>query len=64
MERPKILPLPGNSSREGNFYEEQRPASGYEWPGPADQGLDQTTNGAPTAPDPMPFKIIDTNGGR
>jgi len=30
----------------------------------ADLGIDQSTNGAPTAPNPMPFKIIDTNGGR
>lgn len=64
MERPRILPLPGNSVREGNFYSEQPVTQSVEWPGPAELGIDQTTNGAPTAADPMPFKIIDTNGGR
>jgi len=26
MDKAKILPLPGNSSKEGNFYEQQSPA--------------------------------------
>lgn len=65
MERPKVLPLPGNSSREGNFYEEQRPSGlNVEWPGNASLGIDQGTNGAPTAADPSPFKIVDNTGGR
>jgi hypothetical protein len=66
MERPKILPLPGNSIREVNFYDGPALAQspGVEWPGPADLGIEQGTNGSPTALDPMPFVIIDTNGGR
>lgn len=64
MERPRILPLPGNSSREGSFYEEQSVASGLEWPGNSSIGIDQGAKPEPTGPDPMPFKIIDTNGGR
>lgn len=65
MERPRILPLPGNSIKEQSFYEMPHTAPpGVEWPGPADLGIDQSTNGAPTAPNPLPFKIIDNPGGR
>jgi hypothetical protein len=54
-----VLSLPGNSTKEQSFYDQQaQPVGpGVEWPGPADLGLDPGTNGAPTAPDPMPFKI-------
>jgi len=65
MERPKVLPLPGNSIKEQSFYEQPATAPpGVEWPGPAELGIDQGTNGSPTAADPMPFSIIDINGGR
>ncbi len=59
MRRPQVLPLPGNNVKLGTFYEEQPAAPGVEWPGSfeLDPAIDQTTNGAPTAPDPSPFKL-------
>jgi hypothetical protein len=60
--RPSVLPLPGNSTKEQNFYDQQeQPAPGTEWPGAFDLDVRQDTNGAPTKPDPSPFKIT---GGR
>lgn len=59
MERPKILPLPGNSDREGNFYEQQR-SSGPADVSPTGAAIDQEQpfrSPFPTAPDPSPFKI-------
>ena len=55
-----VLPLPGNSTREQNFYDEQvQPVPpGVEWPGPAEL---PTEGGPITIQDPAPFKII---GGR
>jgi len=58
MDKPKILPLPGNSSREGNFYEEQQPARHVVDPD-GNIGFDNLK--PPTAPS-YPFKI--TTGGR
>lgn len=62
MQKPRVLPLPGNSSREGSFYEEQRPA-GPAVTGPTGAALDdeQPITPYPASPGPLPFKI---DGGR
>lgn len=62
MKRPMVLNLPGNSTKEQSFYVDhtQPVQPGVEWPGSFDLDVAQDTNGAPTAPDPSPFKI----GGR
>lgn len=59
MKRPMVLPLPGNSTKEQSFYEQQsQPIQpGIEWPGSFELDVDQSTNGAPTKPDPSPIKI-------
>lgn len=61
MRRTVVLNLPGNSTKEQTFYEHQaQPAApGVEWPGSfeLDAAVDQSTNGAPTRPDPSPFKL-------
>lgn len=54
----RILPLPGNSSREGSFYEEQRPAnppSITDWPGPSEFALAAPEETG--TPNPMPFVL-------
>ena len=56
MERPQVLPLPGNSTREGNFYEEQTQAQNPEWPGNGSLPVDGPP---PVAADPLPFKIVE-----
>lgn len=61
MRRPQVLPLPGNNVKLGSFYDEQPVAAppSVEWPGSfeLDPAIDQSTNGAPTRPDPSPFKL-------
>ncbi len=61
MDKPKILPLPGNSSKEGNFYEVQVPASPI-----ADDngnlGFGNLTD--PRSVDHNPFKIDGGRNGR
>jgi hypothetical protein len=58
-----VLPLPGNSTKEQSFYEQQtQPVMpGSEWPGSSegDPGSDSADYAGPA--DPKPFKI---NGGR
>lgn len=61
MRRSVVLPLPGNSTKEQGFYQQQaQPAApGVEWPGTfeLDPSIDQSSNGSPTKPDPSPFKL-------
>lgn len=58
MRRPQVLPLPGNSTKEQSFYDQQsQPVMpGPEWPGPA-FSEDPLVGGAPSMADPKPFKI-------
>lgn len=58
-----VLPLPGNSTKEQNFYEQQAQPipPGVEWPGTFEV---DAPNGQPLVdvhpapiPDPSPFKI-------
>ena len=60
MRRPQVLPLPGNNTRLGTFYDEQpspTPPS-VEWPGSfeLDASISQGGHEAPR-PDPSPFKL-------
>ena len=59
MQRPMVLPLPGNSTKEQSFYEahSQPVMPGTEWPGPtAGDGIE-----SPGVANPSPFKL---KGGR
>ena len=62
MKRPQVLPLPGNSTATGNFYDQQpqRALPGVEWPGSfeLDEAVSQTDMPRPAdRPDPSPFKL-------
>lgn len=61
MRRPQVISLPGNSTKEQSFYDQQvQPVMpGPEWPGPT-AGPDDSNMGPQARPDPSPFKL----GGR
>lgn len=60
MKRPMVLPLPGNSTKEQSFYEQQSQPipPGVEWPGSFELDVDQGGTPSPAnKPDPSPFKL-------